>query len=182
MTDRLPWQPAAAPNAFVACPTGNPADGHARIFYGPYYDGHAMRWQVRIEAGGTVVNGISESKQDAADFATHAWPRACDTEREIAAAIEDVADLLTMLDAAEAAGVIDVAAFAIEASSSERLLTINWHLSKRSLHGPLKPLAASVSLELYRRRIAGVPATGMGIYSTGRVAEFIMRRLVARAA
>lgn len=153
MAERLKWRPGDRPLHFVARPAEGALVEIYRITTGA--EGVAG-WRVVVRAGGTTESAAADSKQDASDRANAMWPRVAETEAEHLARARDEADMVAMLEAAHRAGTVDIEAFDVGASPSDRLTKMIWHIQRIGLQGPLEPLAKAISAELYRRRVGPV--------------------------
>lgn len=155
MPDRLAWQrDGEEPRRFVAYPTGDPAGGSVRLWWRESSDSAQRGWTVRVEIGKSVGTGTFRDDREAAiDFANQQWRGVAREEAARLAKVGEQERIVALIEAAAAPGGDRSAApFEIETSSTERLLSINWHLKERGLLGGLKPIADAVSAELFLRR------------------------------
>src|SRR5690242_20587547 len=90
MTDRLPWGKGATEDTFVALMPGG------KVFLSRVKSNGGIRekwWHWSINMNGDVVAfGVKEDRQEAADEATDAWPRAAAAEPERQAKLKAIAD------------------------------------------------------------------------------------------
>jgi hypothetical protein len=151
MHSRLPWR-RSPPRGFIAFPEGEHlTNRRAEI----RYEGtSSTKWHWFTFYDDASSGGQEPDKQLAANRATEQWPI---TKRNgIAKAAEEAEAtvLRTNLQRMMNKGDLPLSLFAIEGSTSDRLISILWLIKDGGgLSGPAQPLVDAISTELYRRRI-----------------------------
>lgn len=162
MTPRLPWErDRDAPASFVAYPQGRERPNYvARVVKKPQ---QSSPWVWAVAAGGASASGVAQTKQEAADSATVAWPQVIEqaaVKAEEEAARQRVQD---RLDEVDRQGSVDLAAFALGAQDHGALIELirgcreRWvkHFHAGTTSPGIEKLMSALSEELFSRRVRG---------------------------
>jgi len=174
MTDRLPWK-RDGEQSYVAYPTGSAEGGEVRVWFGPYFG--LTVWQAKARIGPIVVSDTAVDEVSAAASAVRLWVSVQERHAAFVTTVDEMRVMLAKIEAAAAGRArIDVAAFDLEGSSSERLLALMAMLKRFGPVPALEPLTSAASAELHKRRLEGRPATDIGPYADGHVVDAVYGR------